>query len=345
MENIQECIQDLIRLMELRRDLKEALQESIKKAKQPEVKTVDQFYGFVNDILTRIPTQREMDPCMEKFYYLIKFSPNNALKNDSHFKQWMVRFSKDWGNFLNTAESAKALDTFIENPAYNIQDYDRGPSGWLTFNQFFARKTKAGKRPVAERCNNDIIVSTTDSVYQGCCAIDKDACVTTKGKTYSVLELLDGSPYQDKFKNGIFTHSYLNINDYHRFHVPVGGIIREVKLIPGYVMMDVIKNPDGSLESEDDIGFQFSQTRGLIVIETPNIGFVAVLAVGMAHVSSVHITAEADAMLDKGEEFGYFCFGGSDMVMLFEHNRVKFTATIGKHYKQGEKIGQTVHHK
>jgi len=342
MENIQDCIQDLIKLMELRKDLKEGLEKSIKRAKQPDVKRVEDFYVFANDVLTRIPTQREMDPLMEKFYYLIKFSPDDILKQDSHFRQWMVSFSKNYGSFLDTPESAKALDTFIANPAYNIQEYDIGPSGWLTFNQFFARHVKAGKRPVAERCNNNVIVSTTDSVYQGAWPIDKEANVTTKGKTYSIMELLDGSPYQEKFVNGVFTHSYLNINDYHRFHVPVSGIIREVKLIPGYVMMDVFKRPDGTIDSEDDLGFQFSQTRGLIVIETPNLGFVAVVPVGMAHVSSVHITAEEGVYLDKGEEFGYFCFGGSDMVMLFEPNRVKFTATLDKHYKQGEKIAQAI---
>jgi phosphatidylserine decarboxylase len=79
----------------------------------------------------------------------------------------------------------------------------------------------------------------------------------------------------------------------------------------------------------------------MIVIESP-VGFVAVLAVGMGHVSSVNITADEGIGLAKGEEFGYFTFGGSDMVMLFEANRVAFIAQEGVHYKQGEEIARAV---
>ena len=64
-----------------------------------------------------------------------------------------------------------------------------------------------------------------------------------------------------------------------------------------------------------------------------------VLPIGMAQVSSVNLTAEVGAMLAKGEEFGFFSFGGSDIVMLFEAGKVQLEANIGTHYNQGRKIG------
>ena len=128
------------------------------------------------------------------------------------------------------------------------------------------------------------------------------------------------------------------MNDYHRFHVPVGGVVKEVRKIPGHVIMDVCKTADGSLESLDGTGYQFTQDRGLIVIDSP-LGLVAVLPIGMAQVSSVNLTAEVGAVLVKGEEFGYFAFGGSDIVTLFEADRVHLDAQVGTHYKQGKRIG------
>ena len=66
------------------------------------------------------------------------------------------------------------------------------------------------------------------------------------------------------------------------------------------------------------------------------------LPIGMAQVSSVTMSAEAGAALTKGEEFGYFAFGGSDIVMLFEAGKVELDAKVGTHYKQGRAIGHAV---
>jgi phosphatidylserine decarboxylase len=77
----------------------------------------------------------------------------------------------------------------------------------------------------------------------------------------------------------------------------------------------------------------------LIVIDSP-LGLVAVLPIGMAQVSSVNLSVEAGTELCKGEEFGFFSFGGSDIVMLFEAGAVRLEAEIGTHYNQGRRIGR-----
>ena len=103
----------------------------------------------------------------------------------------------------------------------------------------------------------------------------------------------------------------------------------------------MIKKPDGSLDIVDGTGYQFTQDRGLIVIDSP-LGLVAVLPIGMAQVSSVTLTAEVGAALSKGEEFGFFSFGGSDIVTLFEAGKVQIEAKVGTHYNQGRQIGHAV---
>ncbi|KKK68606.1 hypothetical protein LCGC14_2942360, partial [marine sediment metagenome] len=78
-----------------------------------------------------------------------------------------------------------------------------------------------------------------------------------------------------------------------------------------------------------------------IIIESP-LGLVAVLPIGMGQVSSVNLTVQVGATLAKGEEFGYFTFGGSDIIIMFEANKVKVTAQVGTHYKQGKEVAIAV---
>jgi phosphatidylserine decarboxylase len=341
MSKHQPIVAKLIALLESRPDLVHALKESIRKANRPGIATLPQYYDFLDRMVTLIPTDRNLNPVLVKFYYLIDLSPEHVLQTDASFQRWSRKFAEDWGAFLDTTESARGIKSFFSNPGYHIEDYCVTPSGWLTFNQFFARQVRPGKRPVDGLCDDRVIVSPADSVFQGKWPIKNDSKITAKGMTWSVIELLDGSPYQDRFRGGVFTHSFLNVNDYHRYHVPAGGVVKEIRKIPGKVTLDVIKRPDGSLDAVDGTGYQFTQDRGLIVIESP-VGLVAVLPIGMAQVSAVNLTAEAGAVLTKGEEFGYFSFGGSDIVTLFEAGKVKLDAKVGTHYKQGRAIGHAV---
>jgi phosphatidylserine decarboxylase len=131
---------------------------------------------------------------------------------------------------------------------------------------------------------------------------------------------------------------FLNVNDYHRVHAPVGGRVLEARIIRGQNFMQVeagsnnaskglYETTDGTTDETteertnltipNETGYQFCQSRGLIVINTGT-GLVAVLPVVMALVSSVILTAEVGAQLHKGEELGYFQFGGSDTVLIFD---------------------------
>jgi len=244
------------------------------------------------------------------------------------------------GEFLDTPASAAAIRSYTALPNYHMDDYFVEPSGWLTYNQFFAREVKPGKRPIAEPRNDKVIVSPADSVFVGKWDIDANSKVTIKGVTWPIAKLLEGSPYQDAFKNGVYTHSFLDADDYHRYHIPVAGEIKEVRKIEGRVYANLIRKADGSLGVIDGDTYQYNQERGLIVIDSPEVGLVAVLPVGMGFVSSVNLTPEVGASLQKGDEFGFFLFGGSDIVMLFQNKKVVIDAEVGKKYLQGQRIGE-----
>ena len=298
-------VEDLVQLLQARPDLRAALEAAIRTADLKGLPDMDSFLIYLDGFVTFVPTVQEL-PSALQLYYIVNQAPGDQLNRDQSFSAWMKKLIEAWGQFLDTPASASGIPSFVARPNYHIDDYFVGPSGWLTFNQFFAREVKPGKRPIAEPRNDRVIVSPADATFEGKWDIDANSKVTVKGVSWPVAKLMDGSPYQKAFENGIFTHSFLRPDDYHRYHVPVAGEIKEVRNIHGRVYMDVARRPDGTLYGIDGETYQIDQERGLIVIDSPEVGLVAVLPVGMCFVSSVNLTPEVGARLQKGDEFGFF---------------------------------------
>lgn len=112
-------------------------------------------------------------------------------------------------------------------------------------NAGFARKlSDPAVRPIASPEDDSIVIFPADSVPQGIWQIDENGRVaaTTEeelaglalktGTPRDVLAILGKSQYADAFRGGTLTHTFLDINDYHRCHFPIGGTVREVLLIP-----------------------------------------------------------------------------------------------------------------
>jgi phosphatidylserine decarboxylase len=334
-------VEDLVKLLQARPDLRAALEDAIRTADVKGFESTEALLEQLDDMVATIPNAEQHRPPREfDLFYIINHAPEDRLNRDESFIAWMKKYMEAKGQFMDTTASAARISSFKALPTWHIDDYVPDPSGWMTFNQFFAREIKPGKRPIAEPCNNKVIVSAADSVFEGVWDIDANSKVTVKGVTWPIAKLLDGSPYQDTFNNGIYTHSFLNANDYHRYHVPVSGEIKEVRKIEGRVYMDMIRKADGSLQAIDGDTYQYNQERGLIVIDSPEVGLVAVLPIGMGPISSVNLTPEVGARLQKGDEFGYFMFGGSDIVMLFQNKNVVINAEAGKKYLQGQRMGE-----
>ncbi|MCP5047907.1 MAG: phosphatidylserine decarboxylase [bacterium] len=332
--------------------------------------TLDNYYRYLDSSVKLIPTEKdyakEISFQLSKFYWLLDQPGGIELQNikekgrekGNEFTDWMVRFAKDWGNFLNTTDSLtkESLLSFYADPAFNLDQYvgyvdadekhkdKRWPSAtWKTFNQFFAREVKPGLRPIAGMFDDNIITSPADCTFREKFKIDDHSEITVKyTHRYNVLDLLADSPYRDKFKDGLFMHSFLGPTDYHRFHAPVRGTVLESHAIQGEVYLGVSITKEKKFKILDKADYQFFQTRGLIVFDSP-IGLVAVLPIGMAQVSSVNMTAVEGAYLNKGDEFGYFHMGGSDIILLFQADSgVEVTAAPNIHTNVGMCIAQVI---
>ncbi|UTA66194.1 phosphatidylserine decarboxylase [Emticicia sp. 21SJ11W-3] len=298
--------------------------------------------------------------------------------NDSFsFADWLDKYANEWGSFLNTSASLTnaTLATFLADPMYNAQDYINDKPNWVSFNTFFYRQLNINTlngspmRPIANPNDNTIVTSPADCTFKAIYQIDANGNVLdTNGnlttfrlkQTHTignVNDLLgpDGEQYASQFYNGTFVHYFLSPFDYHRFHTPVSGKVKYIEALSGSVFLDVqitgdqFDAPDSSTD-----GYEFTQARGVVIIDTgdASIGSVATIPVGMAQVSSVHMYSNlAGQTVNKGTEFGYFAFGGSDIIMLFEKpvDQLKFVETVanaqvpdsytnpaGFHFKYGE---------
>ena len=334
-----------------------------------DIKTLDDYFNWVNAQLTWVPVENNYGTLVYqhvcKFYFLLDQSPVKELQNAvvPHDKMqpltplsaWMREYVNELGVWMDQPESItpESEKTFFDCARYNMGEYIRPRGGWKSFNQMFARRTKPGYRPIADIADPTVLVSPADSTFDGQWEINSDSHVSIKGLDWKVEELLEGSPYANAFQGGQWTHSFLNTTDYHRQHAPIMGKIVEARVIQGTVYLqvtaeDIPGDTQGrkqvvmkrNFDAPDDAGYEFMQTRGLIVIDSP-IGLVAVLPMGMAQVSSIVLTAEEGRTLHKGEEISYFQFGGSDIVTVYQQaSNISFTAQPGVHYKVGTRIAK-----
>ncbi|MDZ5648437.1 phosphatidylserine decarboxylase [Nitrospirillum sp. BR 11828] len=348
-----------------------------------EVENVQDWIVWINSLLSWVPVENmsatELFNHQNLFFFyldqpeIVHFQtlvePHNKAPELTWLSAWMVRYVGSLGKFLGTTASIteKSLDSFIKSPAFNMDEYISPPSGYLTFNQFFARQEKSGTRPIAAPSDNRVIVNSCDGAIQGWWQINLDnritPNITMKGLTWSIGELLQGSKYADRFNNGIFMHSWLALTDSHRLIAPVAGRVLEAHTVMGQVYRNIVAQPipgaaapqhvltlttrqvssvpsqEYQLVLNNTPGYQFAQERAIFVLDSP-IGLVAVIPVGMGFVSSVVPTTFVGAAVQKGDEICYVQYGGSDCIVLFEASAaVNLTAATGQHYLKGQVLG------
>jgi phosphatidylserine decarboxylase len=387
-----EATQELITLLESDPALKSMLEASLEKAKaiNPDpntnpAQTLEEYYQFITWSETTMPwaiVKKEEYPeifdhifqgfCA--FYFLIdqplpelegKGLVNNSLQYYEPFARWLTTFNNTWASYLDSEDSWNEAhyQLALSDPNFGLQNgWYEDPSNWSTFNEFFARYLKSpDMRPIASPDVDSVVVSFADSEPQGVWAIDSTSNlvaaegVAVKSATLrSVSNLLgEDSAYKDAFANGTLTHSFLNVNDYHRYHFPLGGTVKEARIIEGI-------NPTGGelwWDAENNryafnptakTGWQSVETRGCVILETADYGLVALLPIGMAVVGSVNFEEDiiAGASVSKGDMLGHFAFGGSDFIMVFQEG-VRFTLDAPmqeggnsyKHILMGERLG------
>lgn len=386
-----DATKELINMVSKDTLLKSLLVSSIQKAKElnPDTssnpaQSLQMYFDFVSKVETSMPwayiqnnkQTSVFDHVFQSlcaFYFVIdqplvelegKGLYHNSLQYHEPFAKWLTTFNKSWQKHLESEKSwnSEYYKLVAKDPAFGLQNgWYEDPSNWKTFNQFFARRlSSASARPIASSQDDAVVVSFADAVPQGVWGIDSSSTIVNKdgvsvksANIRQITKLLgDDSQYKNAFANGTFTHSFLNVNDYHRYHFPMSGTIKEVRLIQGL-------NPTGGIVTwnagknkydfnPSSTNWQMLETRGCVILETKTYGLVALLPIGMAAVGSANFeqTIKVGKEVKKGDMLGYFLFGGSDFIMIFQ-DKVNFTldapkednTNYYKHVLMGERLG------
>lgn len=134
--------------------------------------------------------------------------------------------------------------------------------------------------------------------------------------------MLGNSAYKKAFAGGTLTHTFLDMNDYHSYHFPVSGKILEMQKINGANAGGGVtewNKEKGKYQYFNETGFQMIETRDCVILDT-EYGLVAILPIGMSQVCSCNWEKglKKGKYVAKGDPMGYFLFGGSDIVMIFQ---------------------------
>ena len=159
-----------------------------------DVRSLDDYLNYVNDLVTWAPRQqgdsRLVYQKIVEFYFFLDQEPLRSLQSPiepgtgaqalTPLSAWIVEFAQAWGSYLDTTDSAKEIDSFRTDPAFNWGEYMLPPSGYFTFNQFFARHLKPGMRPIAGLMDDSIIVSPADCTYVGAWRVNEKSQICVK---------------------------------------------------------------------------------------------------------------------------------------------------------------------
>ena len=230
--------------------------------------------------------------------------------------------SKLAGRYLSSAHSKWLISKFIERNEINMDIYEE--CDYSSFNDFFTRKIKPDCRPVPE--DLDVLISPCDclaTVYP----IQENTTFSIKNTEYTLRSLLRSPRLAKRFRGGYAYVLRLTVEDYHRYLYAVSGKQSKNYHIDGtYHTVNPIAN--------DYLPIYKENTREYTVIHSKEFGDVLQMEVGALLVGKIS-NHKQSTVVTRGEEKGFFEYGGSTIVVLTQKGRVTPRSDLLTNSKNG----------
>ncbi|MDU1443579.1 MAG: phosphatidylserine decarboxylase [Clostridium cochlearium] len=247
----------------------------------------------------------------EKLLNLLYNSKNNKLLNIITKNKFVSYF---YGKYCDMEISKLKIKSFIENFNINIDESLKSINEFKSFNEFFTRKLKSNSRTI--HGNNNILISPADSKVLAFENIDIKKIIQVKGSYYSFEELLNSNKLCEKYRDGSCLIFRLCPTDYHRFHFVDSGICTKTTKINGHYYS---VNP----RALQKIPSLFCKNkREWSILKSDNFGDILYIEIGATCVGTIVQTYNPNKKVSKGQEKGYFKFGGSTIILFFEKNKI-----------------------
>lgn len=228
----------------------------------------------------------------------------------------MPFFSRLYGAIQKSKWSKRKIVPFIEKFLVDTEDFLEPVSSFQSFNDFFIRKLKPSSRPIAH--GNDVAILPADGRYLVFESVQASDGFLVKGHKFSLEELIQNPTIAHKYYHGSMAIVRLAPVDYHRFHFPANCKPEAPQEIAGPLYS---VNP---IALKSNIHILSRNKRMVTSCHTKNFGTILFIEIGATNVGTIHQTFAAEEYYAKGDEKGYFSFGGSCIVLLFEPFRIQF---------------------
>lgn len=280
----------------------------------------------------------ECTPNAEGLSFLYTTFPGQAL---SKFFLNRHLISAFYGKYVKSRKSASQIPKYIKQYNINVSEVKRPIDSFQSLNDFFIRELKPEARPVDPEPGH--LISPADSrllVFD----LARKSDLPVKGYWYSLKEFLKEETLTDEYADGWCFIYRLSPSDYHRYCYIDSGYQEKVERIPG-VLHSV--NPIALSAVKSLLSKNY---RELVILHTDNFDKVLHLEIGALLVGKIVQHCNAGCHFKRGEEKGWFEFGGSTIVQLFKKDAIKPDNDILEHsadhietlVKMGERVGNKV---
>lgn len=242
--------------------------------------------------------------------------------------------SKAGGWLLSTRISRLAVGPFARRSGIDLGEYLGAP--YHSFNEFFSRRIRPELRPIPE--NPELFISPCDSRLTAL-PITPDSRFTLKGTEYTLASLLRNEELAERFSGGWCLIFRLCVDDYHRYCYVADGEKEDNTFLPGVLhTVNPIACGHYPIYKEN--------AREYAVLHTEYWGDILMMEVGALMVGKI-VNHHGAARVARGQEKGFFQFGGSTVVVLLKENTLRIDRDILENseagietvVRYGEKIG------
>ena len=232
-------------------------------------------------------------------------------------------FSRWYGYRMSKPNSRQLIPGFISKYGLDVNEFAENADSFPSFNDFFIRRLKPSARPISKA--NEVAIFPADGRHMGFKDLSDLEGVFVKGQSFDLKSLFGSSEAAAPFEQGTLVISRLCPVDYHRFHYPYSGEASAPVLINGGLSS---VNP---IALRRDLSIFWQNKRNLSYIATDGFGRIASFEVGATCVGSMTYGQSLPGFVEKGDEKGFFSFGGSSVLTLFEPEKILLSEDLLEH--------------
>jgi len=313
------------------------------------IETIDDLITTLNYTVQRAPEfapqiPHSAFPISGIFVYMMFTCAGWVLFRNTEFNNHLRAVLEEWCLYLDSEKSLDVVTTdclgWLSPESVDANNLDQFVTeeqkkadslhwGFKSYNDFFHRNIISICRPIDGIGNDAVVVSANDGTVNRLARnVKKRAAFFLKSQPYSLENMLDSSDYTDRFVGGDVLQTFLSGHDYHRFHAPISGTVKEMRIVPAFMFAELLSvgydSSAGTLSQQYEANVN---TRGLIFIESDDttLGMVCLIPIGITEISSVRFNEDINvgSKVTKGKLLGRFSYGGSSLCTVFQPGAIK----------------------